>query len=156
MSTAVTGIAEPGQDRCGCGGASDGPGAGRRQHSAAKASRPATSAARRRRRQLQAAARRRRPAAPPGAPSRLRRDDQQHAGDAAADRGLGQRDVGRVKADPDERQQQPVGEIADHGGEQLAGGDGPGGDRRGRERRGRDRAPCSTLISRPSPQRARR
>ena len=53
---------------------------------------------------------------------------QQNAGRAAADRRLGERDIRRQKADPDDREDQPIGDIADDRAEQLARENGPGRD----------------------------
>src|SRR5271165_989651 len=54
--------------------------------------------------------------------------DQQHAGDAAADGGLRQSHIHRKKANPDDRKQQSIGDIANNRGEGSLRGDGPAGD----------------------------
>ena len=55
-----------------------------------------------------------------GAAQARRRADQQRAGQAAADGGLGQRHVDAVQLHPDQRQQQAVGDEADDRGERVA------------------------------------
>ncbi len=56
------------------------------------------------------------------------RAQQQDAGGAAPDSGLGQRHVHRREAHPDQRQQQPIGDKAYDGGETLPRRDDPAGD----------------------------
>ena len=63
-----------------------------------------------------------------GDPQAGRRTEQQDAGQAAADGGLGERHVDGVEAHPDERQQQAVGDESDDRGEGVAGDDRPDGD----------------------------
>ena len=52
---------------------------------------------------------------------------KQHASDAAADGGFGERHVGGVEAHPDDRQHEPVGDEAHDRAERLARRDRPGG-----------------------------
>ena len=60
--------------------------------------------------------------------SRAHGGDQEPTGQAAADRRLGQRHIGGGEPHPDDRQQQPVGDKTDDGGECVARGDRPQGD----------------------------
>ena len=55
------------------------------------------------------------------------RTEQQPPGHSAAERGLGQRDIGCRKTHPDQREQQAVGDKADNRGEGVARGNGPDG-----------------------------
>ena len=82
------------------------------------------------------------------APEARPRGDQQDAGHAAADGGLGQRHIRRIEPDPDDRKQEPVGDIADDRAENLARGDGPGGDRQDKDRETDDRGPGGRSLGR--------
>ena len=77
-----------------------------------------------------------------------RRAEQQRAGQAAADRRLGQRHVGGIEAHPHEREQQAVGDEADDRREGLARGDRPDRRRSARRRRARSRAPTRSSWGR--------
>ena len=119
IRTAVTGLPSPVSARCrAASGASVAPGSGIISTTAASAAVTTMQSA---------AASRRDPA--PGhsaataasvAAQAHRGADQQHARHAAADRRLGQRDVDCEQANPDQRHQQPVGDVADDRGEGLA------------------------------------
>ena len=85
----------------------------------------------------------------------LARRHQKNAGDAAANRSLRQGDIRRIEPHPDERQQQAICDIGDHGPETGRGGDRPGGRRR-RRCRGQadvqddlDRSSTSSCSARP-------
>ena len=72
-----------------------------------------------------------------GAAQARRRADQQRAGQAAADRGFGQRHVDAVQLHPGQRQQQAIGDEADDRGERVAREHRPERQRRGSAPRGR-------------------
>ena len=74
--------------------------------------------------------------------------DEQNAGHAAADRRLRQRHIDREQAYPDERQQQPIDDIADRRRERSGRENGPGRRPRKPGRRGRCRAPAERSCGR--------
>ena len=65
----------------------------------------------------------------PGLPQAGGGANEQHARDAAANRGLRQRHINREKANPNDRKKQAIGNIANGGSKNLARENGPDGER---------------------------
>ena len=56
------------------------------------------------------------------------RAEQQSARQSAAEGSLGQRDIGRRKPQPNQREQQPISDKTDYRGDGVASGNGPSSD----------------------------